>query len=167
MPWPPAVGRWPRTSSPDDSWCDHDAAYLYEAFYSPAAQSRNKPPRIELSRLTVRQQRHAVADLIGSFRSPGRWDDQRGLSGEYFKSRQMRNAQRVLERRDPVIQFDFGESSPDPAKIEPPEFAIRWHGSVLAPETGEYEFIVKTENGARLWVNDTARPLLDASCRST
>jgi cytochrome c len=31
------------------------AAYIYETFYSKMAQARNKPPRIELSRLTVRQ----------------------------------------------------------------------------------------------------------------
>ena len=31
------------------------SAYIYEAFYSKEAQARNKPPRLELSRLTVRQ----------------------------------------------------------------------------------------------------------------
>ena len=61
------------------------AAYIYETFYSKDAQARNKfrLPRIELSRLTVRQYRNAVTDLIGSFRNPGRWDDERGLKGEY------------------------------------------------------------------------------------
>ena len=60
------------------------AAFIYEAFYSKAAQARNKfqAPRIELSRLTVRQYRNAVADLVGSFRSAGRWDDQRGLKAD-------------------------------------------------------------------------------------
>ena len=31
------------------------AAYIHEAFYSPIAQARIKPARVELSRLTVRQ----------------------------------------------------------------------------------------------------------------
>ena len=64
---------------------DRVAAYIYEAFYSKAAQARNKfqAPRIELSRLTVRQYRNAVADLVGGFRGPGNWDDQRGLKGDY------------------------------------------------------------------------------------
>src|SRR5438105_14346489 len=44
------------------------AAYIYESFYSPIAQARNRPARVELSRLTVRQYRNAVTDLIGSFR---------------------------------------------------------------------------------------------------
>ena len=61
------------------------AAYIYESFYSKAAQARNKfqAPRIELSRLTVRQYRNAIADLLGSFEAPVRWDDQRGLKAKY------------------------------------------------------------------------------------
>src|SRR5438067_8815318 len=48
------------------------AAFVYDSFYSRTAQVRNKPARIELSRLTVRQYRNAVADLVGTFREPGR-----------------------------------------------------------------------------------------------
>jgi hypothetical protein len=142
------------------------AAYIYEAFYSKAAQARNKPPRIELSRLTVGQYRNAVADLVGSFRTPARLDEQRGLRGEYFKSRRFQNRDRVLERIDPAVRFDFGESSPDPKKFSNDQFSIRWEGSVLAPETGAYEFIVRTEHAARLWVNDAKRPLIDAWVKS-
>src|SRR5947209_14215864 len=47
------------------------AAYIYDAFYSEVAQARRKPPRIELARLTVRQYRNAVTDLIASFQGPG------------------------------------------------------------------------------------------------
>src|SRR5262245_36566759 len=46
------------------------AAYIHDAFYSPIAQDRNRPARIELARLTVRQYQNAVTDLIGSFRKP-------------------------------------------------------------------------------------------------
>jgi hypothetical protein len=142
------------------------AAYVYDSFYSKAAQVRNQPPRVELSRLTIRQYRNAVADLLGSFRTPGRWDDQRGLRGEYFKSRRFRPGDRVLERLDPEIRFDFGTAGPDPEKFEPNEFSIRWAGAVLAPDTGEYEFIVRTEHAVRLWVNDPDRPLIDAWVKS-
>src|ERR1700733_1636946 len=67
----------PGTCTGPDS--DKVAAYIYDAFYSKAARERNKPPRIELARLTVGQYRNAVADLIGSFRTPSRWDERRGL----------------------------------------------------------------------------------------
>ncbi len=142
------------------------AAYIHEAFYSPLAQARNKPARIELARLTVRQYENAVADLLGSFRPGGRWDANRGLEGEYFKSRRFRKQDLVLTRRDAAVAFDFGEGSPVPGKIEPGEFSIRWKGAVFAPETGEYDFVLKTESGARLWVNDESRPLIDAWVQS-
>jgi hypothetical protein len=148
------------------------AVYIYEAFYSKAAQARNKPPRIELSRLTVRQYRQAAADLIGTFRgSSGRMTlpaaASQGLKGEYFKSRRLwRQEERVLERIDPVVQFDFGVAGPEPDKFDPDQFSIRWSGSVLAPETGEYEFLVRTEHAARLWLNDSKRPLIDAWVKS-
>jgi hypothetical protein len=146
---------------------DKVAAYIFEAFYSREAQVRNRPPRIELSRLTVRQYRNAVADLVGSFRNPGKWDERRGLKGEYFKSRRLRsNKERVFERIDPTVRFDFGVESPHPAKLEAHQFSIRWQGTVLAPETGEYDFIVRTEHAARLWVNDLKRPLIDAWVKS-
>ncbi len=142
------------------------AAFIHETFYSPTAQARNKPARIELSRLTVRQYRNAVTDLIGGFRQRGKWDGAtHGLAGEYFKTRRFNRGERAFERVDPTVTFDFGEGSPAEG-IQPPEFSARWQGSVMAPETGEYEFIIKSENGARLWVNDNARPLIDAGVKS-
>ena len=143
------------------------AAYVYDTFYSKTAQARNKPPRIELSRLTVRQYRNAVADLIGIFREPAAWDQvERGLRGEYFKNRRFRTQDRVISRLDPEVKFDFGLTGPDPDKCDANEFSISWRGSVLAPDTGDYEFIVRTEHSARLWVNDAERPLIDAWVKS-
>ena len=62
---------------------DKVAEFIFEAFYSPAAQARNKPPRVELSRLTVSQYRNSVADVLDSFRGRfGKWDDKHGLAAE-------------------------------------------------------------------------------------
>ncbi len=145
---------------------DKVAAYIYDAFYSKTAQARVKPVRLELSRLTVRQYRNAVADLLGSFRDPSPREEKRGLKAEYFKSRRMGGKDRVIDRIDPTVRFDFKESSPDPEKIEAHEFSMRWEGSVLAPENGEYEFIVHTDHATRLWVNDPRKPLIDAWVKS-
>ena len=141
------------------------AAYIYDTFYSQAARERNKPPRIELSRLTVRQYQNAVADLIAGFRSPGRWDDKRGLHAEYFDGRDFRNNKRLIDRTDPEVQFDFGTNGPTD-KFNATQFLIRWEGSVLAPETGSYEFIVRTEHALRLWVNETRTPVIDGWVKS-
>lgn len=140
------------------------AAYIHDAFYSEAARARNRPPRVELARLTVRQYRNAVADLVGTFRDAGRWDGERGLRGEYFKLRGPWGATGI-DRRDPEVRFDFGTAGPDP-KFDANQFSIRWSGSVLAPDTGTYEFVVRTEHAARLWVNDERRPLVDAWVKS-
>ncbi|MBV9124877.1 MAG: DUF1592 domain-containing protein, partial [Planctomycetes bacterium] len=142
------------------------AAYIYDAFYSRAAQARRQGPRVELTRLTVRQYRNVLADLVGSFRTLGRWDDQHGLHAEYRSSRRFRNANPGLVRLDPEVHFDFGTSSPDPEKLDPHQFSARWEGSVLAPETGDYEFIIRTDHAARLWVNNLNRPLVDAWVKS-
>lgn len=142
------------------------AEYIHGAFYSPIAQARIKPPRIELSRLTVRQIRHSIADLIGSFRNSEPWKADRGLRAEYFKTRRQRREERAFERIDATVSFDFGEGSPDVQQIKPEEFSIKWEGSVIAPESGEYEFVLVTENGAKLWINDNQRPLIDAAVKS-
>ena len=154
----------PGTLSSEEA--DKVATYVFDTFYSKAARLRNKP-RVELSRLTVGQYRNAVADLIGSFRGPsGKWDDKRGLRGEYFNSRDFRNNKRIIDRIDPEVNFDFGVAGPDPDKFEANQFCIRWEGSVLAPETGEYEFIVNTDHATQLWVNDNKTALIDAWVKS-
>ena len=140
--------------------------YIHGAFYSPTAQARNKPVRIELSRLTVRQYRNAIADLVGQFRAVGNTDNRQGLKATYYKTREFEQKDFALERIDPIVAFDFLDKSPDADKIPPHEFAIRWEGAVIAPDTGEYEFHVSTDQSFRFWINDLKRPLIDAYVKS-
>ena len=51
-------------------------------------------------------------------------------------------------------------------EVRPHQFCIRWEGSVLAPETGMYEFVVRTDHATRLWVNDARKPLIDKWVKS-
>jgi len=157
------------------------AAYIYESFYSPQARARNNPVKIDLARLTNRQYRESVADLIASFR-PVKQAATGGLAAEYFQSKGMNKKDKsILKRTDATVDFDFGEGSPtdglvtnSPAgevpaaegaaadqppkedgqpKITADQFSIAWNGSLLAPETGEYQFRISTPNGARLYLN--------------
>jgi hypothetical protein len=166
------------------------AAYIYDAFYSPQAQWRLRPPEFDLARLTIAQYRTSVADLVGRFR-PG-FDKppstERGLKARYSglviekpepapapvpvpeggkppekKPEPKKEPEKVkFERTDAQVAFSYGAGSPDPEKMGPQEFSVHWEGSVIADETGTYEFIVKTENGVRLWVNDMKKNLIDA-----
>ena len=135
------------------------ARYIFDEFYSLAARQRKgyvAKPRIELSRLTVAQHRNAIADLLGQFTPQPEQESaaEPGLVGQYFQSRGMSKADRLkLTRVDRRIEFDYGTGSPA-AAITPDQFTVIWEGSLVAPETGHYEFRVKTENGARLYVNN-------------
>ncbi len=139
------------------------ARYIYDAFYSREARLRNHPPRIELVRLTNRQYLNTVADLIkrftGSDSPPGA---ERGLRATYYSSRDFKKDSKAYERVDRQVNFDYGEGSPDQIPAGTNGFSMQWRGSMIADETGNYEFILKTPNGARLWVNDDENPLIDA-----
>lgn len=143
------------------------AAFIHEAFYSPIARERHRPARIELNRLTARQYRQYVADLVGGFRWQPAWGEQRGLKGQYFSGRRLGGKQgAAAERVDPQVNFHFDTAAAVPEIAEPHEFSVRWQGSLLAPETGEYEFVVQTEHATRLWINDRHQPLIDAWVKS-
>lgn len=142
------------------------APYIFDAFYSPIAQERGRPARVALSRLTVRQYRNSVADLLGSFRQSPPQAEGQGLQADYFKAKRFDEKDRVLQRVDPNIQFDFRTSGPQGGEFNPHQFSIRWSGSVVTPETGLYEFVVRTDHGLRLWVNDRKKPVIDASVKS-
>lgn len=154
----------PGTLSKPDA--DAVADYVYNTIYSPAAREKNHPARVELARLTVRQYRQAVADLVSSFRGNTNWGAERGLKGEYYSGRNFRGGARALERVDQQVNFDFKDETPVPEKIDAHEFSIRWNGSLLAAETGQYEFTIHTDHAARLWLNDNRRPLIDAWVKS-
>ncbi len=141
------------------------ARYVYDAFYSPIAQAR-RAPRLALSRLTVNQLRQVLADLVAASGQAPRWDEQRGLEGEYFDGRDFRRNTRKLQRRDAYIDFQFGSDNPIPEAKQAEEFAIRWEGGLYAPLTGEYQFAVETDNAVRLWLNDRQTPLIDRWVRS-
>jgi hypothetical protein len=157
------------------------AEYIYDAFYSPQAQLRLRPPEFDVARLTNAQFRNSVTDLVSLFR-PGaeRPGERRGLNARYSgkallageppppekdpkKRREQEERERVeFDRIDERIGFSYGAASPEPQRMRADEFKVRWEGAILAPQTGSYEFVLRTENGARLWVNDRNNMLIDA-----
>ena len=119
------------------------AAYVFDQFYSEVAQSRNRPPRAGLARLTGPQLRQSLADLYSHFRGTPKRSDKRGVRAIYFDGPNWKNENKKIERIDPAIQFDFGHESPGEG-IDSKAFYIYWEGGILANETGRYEIVVRS-----------------------
>jgi hypothetical protein len=149
----------PGTLSPAEALAS--AQYIHDAFYSAEARARNNPPRLELAHLTERQYRESVTDLLGSFRRGSSTHESGGLAAVYRglkdgdSTNTDKNEAKFLERVDPVISFDFGTKAPA-AGSRAEQFKINWSGSLLVPDTGEYDFRVTTPNGVRVYVNAPA-----------
>jgi hypothetical protein len=80
-----------------------------------------------------------------------------GLTAQYFADTNLQN--RVLERVDSKVQFQWGLDAPDPL-VPADGFSARWSG-LLKPRFSEATtFYLNTDNGRRLWVDDQL--LIDA-----
>lgn len=153
----------------EDEVVDEDARlvaeYMHAAFYSPEAQSKLKPVRKDLLRLTQHQHRRALADIVANFRWRPNLGKEQGLKAEYFNKEKMNDRKgKLLQRVDQKISFDLA-SNHGIKDLNPKGFSIFWRGSLLPPETGSYQFRIKTPNGARLWLNhlnNRSEPLIDA-----
>ncbi len=119
------------------------AEYARYAFYSEAAQIRNRPPRVMLARLTGPQLRQSISDLFAKFYGVPSSTDAYGLQATYYDGDRWKREEKKIERTDPIIDFDFGHESPGEG-IKAEGFSIRWEGGVLVRESGRYEIIVRS-----------------------
>lgn len=140
--------------------------FVFEQYYSPIARERNRPARIELTRLTVEQYRQTVFDLMARFMWSRKLDERRGLEGTYVGSSKLWDKKAPQQTRvDRQIDFDFGTEAPIPEIEDPNVFSIRWRGSVWAPETGRYKISIRSEHAVKFWLN-SSEPLIDAWVKS-
>ena len=129
------------------------AAYIHGTFYSPEARAKLFPVRKELQRVTHRQFQESVADLLAGFGKVQQATPTGGLNAEYWQSKGMNKKERsALKRTDAFVDVDYSTNSPT-ADITADQFSVAWSGSLWAPESGTYEFRLRTPNGARLYVN--------------
>lgn len=145
------------------------AKFIDEAFYSREARARNNPARVELVHLTNRQYVNTVADLIRAITGADEKQvtGEAGLRGSY-RSRvpKQEGSRKEVERVDRLIAFNPKPDSADTAAFgltnAGVELNISWRGSIRTDETGDHDFIIQTPNGARVWINDEADPVIDA-----
>ena len=81
-----------------------------------------------------------------------------GLKGVYFDTANLTGAS--ITRVDPSVNFDWGKGSPA-SGIGPDAFSVRWTGEVQARFSETYTFILRADDGVRLWVNGVPVPVID------
>ncbi|MCC9654738.1 DUF1588 domain-containing protein [Rhodopirellula sp. JC737] len=146
------------------------AAYIHHAFYSEAAQIRNRPPRQSLQRLTGVQFRQSLADLYAHFAGlqNTRWETHRneaGLKVSIYEGKGWKKENRKIERVDPVIDFDFGKEGPGEG-VAWDEFHAHWEGGLRIEQTGRYELIVRSKTSFTMDFGHGGRQLIDNHVQS-
>ncbi len=95
------------------------AAYIYDAFYSKTAQARNRPAAdraVAADRPAVSQRRRRPDRQLP--RRPATGTTQRGLRRRVLQGAPVPgDGNRVIERIDPEVRFDFGEDEPRPREV--------------------------------------------------
>lgn len=90
-----------------------------------------------------------ASDLLANDRPAA--DLTHGLRGEYYSDIELQNLR--LTRTDPVVNFDWTGTSPDPGTV-PTVFSVRWDGFVQPEFSETYTFVTTSDDGVRLWVDD-------------
>lgn len=78
-------------------------------------------------------------------------DGKPGLKGEYFSDRTLKDLK--LTRVDAMIDFDWGRKPPVEG-LGKEHYSVRWTGRIAVKETGDYQFSVYCDDGAKLWIDD-------------
>jgi N-acetylmuramoyl-L-alanine amidase len=73
-----------------------------------------------------------------------------GLRGTYYDNPDFTSLRRA--RLDATVNFSWGAGSPS-STMQPDTFSARWTGQVQPRLSQNYKFHVRSDDGARLWVN--------------
>ena len=75
-----------------------------------------------------------------------------GLTGQYYDNSDLTAL--TMTRTDATVDWDWGSGSPG-GGIASGTFSIRWTGQLKPSVTGDYTFYVNSDDGVRLWVNNS------------
>lgn len=75
-----------------------------------------------------------------------------GLTATYFKSWERREAP-VLQRIDPIIDFDWNQRAPGPG-MPNDRFSIQWQGTLVPPISGNYQLECAADDTADVKLGD-------------
>ncbi|WP_193755566.1 PA14 domain-containing protein [Psychromonas sp. psych-6C06] len=122
---------------------------FYEYFYRP-----NREFGV-LQRIYLDEQDQVITGLLNINLQAYRMK-QTGLLTTYFDGLDFKKT--ILKRIESGINVDWGYQSPD-GITQSDNFSVQWQGLIHLAENGEYEFVLESDDGARLYIDD--RILID------
>jgi hypothetical protein len=129
-----------------DEWYDHPRTTYTADRYLDAGEHLIMVEYYERTIFATLALSWALKDPAGSWRA------------EYFDNTTL-SGPPTLTRDEETLDFDWGNSSPEPVTIAPNRFSARWTRTVDFAR-GSYRFFITADDGARLWVGD--RLVIDA-----
>lgn len=79
-------------------------------------------------------------------------ENKKGLKGTYFSNTHLKGSP-AFERQDEQISFKWTLYSPNPEKLQPDNYSIRWAGKLEAPDSGQYQLGLRGNDGFRLYLD--------------
>lgn len=80
------------------------------------------------------------------------FENQKGLKGNYFSNSDLKGNP-AFEKQDEQLNFKWTLYSPDPEKLQPDNYSVRWTGKLEAPNSGKYQLGLRGNDGFRLYLN--------------
>ena len=77
-----------------------------------------------------------------------------GLSGAYFANKTL-SGTAIKTQTDKNINFSWGAASPGISGISADNFSVRWSGAIQVSTSGNYIFFLRSDDGSRLWIDNT------------
>ncbi len=108
-------------------------------------------PSVELDYAPGEITPDGLAPIPASALTPPPGHAGRGLLGEYFVGTERQGTPKVV-RVDPTVDFHWDLAAPAPGLPED-GFSVRWTGKLTAPKSGLYALALRSDDGARLYLD--------------
>ncbi|WP_426479237.1 glycoside hydrolase family 3 N-terminal domain-containing protein [Chryseobacterium sp. CBSDS_008] len=80
------------------------------------------------------------------------FENKAGLKGSYFSNTDLKGNP-ALEKQDEQLNFKWTLYSPDPEKLQPDNYSVRWTGKLEVPDSGKYQLGLRGNDGFRLYLD--------------
>ncbi|MCD0456888.1 glycoside hydrolase family 3 C-terminal domain-containing protein [Chryseobacterium sp. LC2016-27] len=80
------------------------------------------------------------------------FENKKGLKGNYFSNSDLKGNP-AFEKQDEQLNFKWTLYSPNPEKLQPDNYSVRWTGKLETPNSGKYKLGLRGNDGFRLYLN--------------